>query len=286
MWLPITVANEEVSMFARWGRFVYRFRWPILVLALALVAGTVVAIGALSAPLKTGDSTGTNVESARANALIAAELPKQHQGASFTLIFTPRDPQLRAGDPAFGGAITAALAPLRADPRVSGIDYDPRSPTYVSKDGRRAFAVVNLRTDDESQAERDFGDLRAEVSSASLDVIATGEAALNRDFNSVIEQDLQRAERLSLPLTLAVLALIFGMVLWRLLRRATLSRVGLTLALAFGALALALVPLLVGAFTLLGGVAGIYELARHRDMSVYTIEIAALVGLGVAIDYS
>src|SRR5262249_7665194 len=56
--------------------------------------------------------------------------------------------------------------------------------------------------------------------------------------------------------------------------------------LVFGSLALAFIPILIGIFTLGGGVAGIYALAHRRDMSVYALNIASMVGLGVAIDYS
>ena len=107
-------------MFGAWGRFVYRFRWPVLLASLALVAGSVFAIIALSTKLSSGSSSDKRLEAAQAYALINDELPAQ--GTGFTLIFTAHDPNLTATDPAFAGAVDAALAPLRDDPRVAKIN--------------------------------------------------------------------------------------------------------------------------------------------------------------------
>jgi uncharacterized membrane protein YdfJ with MMPL/SSD domain len=64
-------------MFNAWGHFVYRFRWLVLVVSLALVAGSVVAILTLATSLKTSDSGAASMEATRAYNLIAAELPAQ-----------------------------------------------------------------------------------------------------------------------------------------------------------------------------------------------------------------
>jgi putative drug exporter of the RND superfamily len=267
-------------MFGAWGRFVYRFRWPVLLASLALVAGSVLAIMALSTKLASGGSGDKRLEAAQAYTLINGELPAQ--GTGFTLIFTAHDPNLTAADPAFAGAVDAALAPLRDDPRVGKIN---QSPKFVSKDGRRAFVTVAMR-DPYDQAAKQYDDVRAKVKSETLSIVATGGLPLNEDFTRVSEADLQRAEVVGLPLALLLLVVVFGMVLWRLLRRSTLSTVGLALALTLGALAVALIPILVGAFAFLGGLAGIFALAHRRDMSVYALNIASMIGLGVAIDYS
>ncbi|MFN8517097.1 MAG: MMPL family transporter, partial [Chloroflexia bacterium] len=89
-----------------------------------------------------------------------------------------------------------------------------------------------------------------------------------------------------LPIALAILILVFGATLWRTLRRSSLGTAGLALAITFGSIAIALVPIFVGAFVILGGLAGIYAFAHSRDMSIYALNVASMIGLGVAIDYS
>jgi putative drug exporter of the RND superfamily len=268
-------------MFNAWGHFVYRFRWLVLVVSLALVAGSVVAILTLATSLKTSDSGAASMEATRAYNLIAAELPAQ-QGSTFQLIFTAKDRNLKATDPAFTAAMNQALAPLRDDPRV---DKVTTSAAFISKDGHRAFAIVSMPAGF-SEALKQYPDVRGKVTSDTFTITATGYLPINEAFNATLEHDLVRAEVIGLPLALLVLAFVFGMVLWRLLRQTSLRTTGLALALTGGSLALALIPLLVGLFTIGGGVAGIYALAHRRDMSVYALNIASMIGLGVAIDYS
>ena len=268
-------------MFGAWGRAVYRLRWLVLVLSLAIVAGSVVAIVRLTTPLISGDSGIPGSESSRAAALIAAELPSD-SGGGFTLIFTAKDPSLKATDPAFAAAVEATLAPLRADPRVAAITQNP---AFVSNDGRRSFVLVTTR-DTTTAAGKYYAELRAKVASDRLDILSTGNLAVNADFSAVTEHDLRRAEFTGLPLALVILLLVFGATLWRTVRRSSLRGAALALTLTFGTLIVALIPLLVGGFAILGGLAGIYALAHRRDMTIYSLNIASMIGLGLAIDYS
>ena len=268
-------------MFAVWGRFVYRFRWLTLLASLALVMATAGAAGALTTKLSTSYDNNQDLEVWRAANLIERELPAQESG-NFILIFTARDAALRASDPAFAQAVEAVLGPLRADARVGRIDTNP---AFVSNDGRRSFAIVRLKGSPE-EAQEVYAALRPTITSPALAIVATGTPAVSEDFVRVSAEDLHRSEVTGLPLALIVLLVVFGMVIWRLLRRSSLSRVGLVLALTFGTLLVALIPLLIGGFTILGGMAGIYALAHRRDVSLYALNIATMIGLGVAIDYS
>jgi putative drug exporter of the RND superfamily len=271
---------ERCVMFEVWGHFVYRFRWPTFLGALALVIASVLAIGRLNMPLSTAYGDDPRMEARRALALADRELPSQVAG--FTLLFTANDPNLRASDPAFAAAMERALAPLRTDPRITQVVTDP---TFVSRDGRRAFAVVGMRGE-LPQAQEEWPAVRALVRSDDLGIMATGQVPLNVEWVHVSERDLQRAEIVGLPIALVVLLGVFGAILWRALRRSSLRRAALVLALAFGSLGIALLPLLVGVFTILGGLAGIYALAHERAMSIYALNIASMIGLGLAIDYS
>lgn len=268
-------------MFGAWGRLVYRLRWLVLPLSLALVTASVVAILLLQTSLVTGDSGIPGNESSRATSLIAAELPAD-SGGSFTLIFTAKDPALKATDPAFAAAVEAAVTPLRGDQRVAAITQNP---AFVSKDGQRLFVTVATR-DQAGEAGKYYEELRAQVQSDRLDILATGNLPINADFTTVTEHDLRRAEFIGLPIALAILLLVFGSTLWRTLRRTSLRGAGLALVLTFGSLLIALIPLLVGGFAILGGLAGIYAIAQRREMTIYSLNIASMIGLGLAIDYS
>src|SRR5438034_11838926 len=99
-------------MFAAWGRFVYRRRWPVLAISgLLLVASAFIVVQ--GGKLQSGGFIETS-ESGRASRLIERELPRAG-GGTFTLIFSS---DARSGtSPEFRAAVDAALEIGRASCR-------------------------------------------------------------------------------------------------------------------------------------------------------------------------
>ncbi len=248
-------------MFAAWGRFVYRRRWPVLLLSvlLLLASGFIASQGG---KLESGGFIET-AESGRASRLIEKELPIVG-GSTFTLIFS--SDTLSANDPAFRAAVEAALVPLRTDPRRDSIitpyDTSVLDPSrQISKDGHAI--AVDVAVKDTIDIARDYyPELRAKVTSDKLRVQATGVLAINNGFNAVLFADLQRAEVVALPLALILLLVVFGAVV------------------------AALIPLGTGLLAVLSGIAGMFLLSHITGVSVYAQNVVTLIGLGVAIDYS
>jgi putative drug exporter of the RND superfamily len=249
-------------MLEGWGRFVHRRRWAVLGASLVMLAlsGVLLAQGGdLGNP-----DTIPSTESGRASQLLTTELPRATgapTGASFTLVF--RSETLAVADPAYRQAVTDALVPLRSDPRVTSIRtyYDTPTPSLLSRDGHGMLAFVQLK-DPRAVAEVYFEDLRALVRSDTLTILATGGLPINRDFDVILDRDLQRAEIVSLPVALILMLIVFGTV------------VG------------ALVPLGVGVLAIVGGLGGVFLLTRFTDVSTYALNIVTLIGLGTSIDYS
>ncbi|MGI8912765.1 MAG: MMPL family transporter [Chloroflexota bacterium] len=246
-------------MFAAWAHFVYRHRWLTLVgsLLLLVVSGVLLIQGGV---LISAQPKGTQAD--QALTLLQNELPST-SGSSFTVVFGSST--LLATDPGFARAVQATLAGLHADPRVKAIQtpYDSTPPTaaWLSGDGHHALAVVSLK-DNFDTARSYYEAIRARIHSDQLTVEATDSLAISADFDRYLATDLQRAERVSLPLALLLLLLVFGTVV------------------------AALLPLGVGLCAVLGGIAGIYLLTRVTDMTPYALNVVTIIGLGVAIDYS
>jgi len=248
-------------MFAAWGRFVYRRRWPVLAVSGVLLLASIFIV-IQGGKLQSGGFIETS-ESGRASRLIERELPRAG-AATFTLLFS--SDTLSATSAQFRTALDAALAPLRSDPRVATIitpfDGTALDPTkLISKDGH-AVAVDVAAKDDLATARDYYPELRALVRSDTLRIQATGLLAINNGFNDVLQKDLNRAETVSLPLALVLLLVVFGSIV------------------------AALVPLGVGVLAVVGGIAGMFLVARVTDVSVYALNVVTLIGLGVAIDYS
>jgi len=249
-------------MFLRWGRLVHRFRWVTLFGSLVLLCSTVAALRTFPAPSSNGSATPPT-ESAHADNLIRAQLPSS-SSPGFDLIFS--SPSLRTGDAAFRSAMQDALAPLAGDARVSSIET-PYTATagaaaLQSKNGHEAIAVVTLR-EDASSARHDYPALRGLVHSDSLTVTATGAIAVSSDFTTYFGQDLARSSGVVFVVALVLLLVMFG----------TLVAAGL--------------PLLVAVAAEIGGIAlGVNLLNHFTDVAQTATDLVALIGLGVAIDYS
>ncbi len=252
-------------MFARWGRFVYRFRWATLI-ASALALGLSI-VGVLTGATFAGNGGfGADLPAGKASKLITDEIHitgGAKTGSGFELIFSST--KLTVDDAAFQSEIENAVAPLNSDLRVTGVTTpyrpaDQRS-ALISKDSHRALVIVALK-DDSITAQGYVNELIGKVHTTSLNVLATGQVPINLAFNHALEDDLQRAEYVALPVTLLLLLVIFAAVV------------------------AALLPLGVGVLAIVGGIGGTLSLAHLTDVSQYAVNIVTLIGLAVAIDYS
>jgi RND superfamily putative drug exporter len=245
----------------RWlARFALRRSGLIIVVCvLIMVAGGLVLLrgGRLSA----GNTEG--IESDIAQRIIEEKLAYPGD-SSFVILF--RGHELAPPDPRFIDAVRAAVAPLRSDPRVRAILAPDDAPPLVaerllSAPSRSALAVVSLKHEFSTAAE-EYPELKAMVQSPALDIGFTGNLAFRYDLNTTNGHDLLFAELLSLPLALLVLLVVF--------------RSAAAAALSVG----------IGALAVTTGVAIVTALSHVMDLAVYAVNIASLVGLGVAIDYS
>jgi Predicted drug exporters of the RND superfamily len=227
-----------------WGRWVYRLRGWLLILSLVSLAPAfvVVAQGARAPAAPVLAST----ESGRAADLMSRQLADRP--ISFDLILS--HPAPRATDPAFKAEVKRALQRLRDDPRVARIrtayDLDPPDQAFISRDGHRIRAVVELKHRGSAVESLEFSSLppglyatlRGLVAPSALDVVAAGSLVLHHDFVEVAQRDLHRAEMIILPV------------------------VALFLLLAFRSVVAALLPLGVGLLAMTGGIAATEILGR------------------------
>ncbi len=255
-------------MFGRWGRFVYRHRLATLIGSGAVLVASVVFL-VMGGTLTSGGPLTSNLEAARAGKLVSSDLGHETatvpKTSSFDLIF--KSGALPVSDPQFKDAVTTALAPIQSDSRIVSLltPYNVPSPqaaqSLTSKDSHEALVIVEINATGQ-KAWSVYSDLRSKVHSGTLTVTGTGFVPVNQAFNTTLESDLQRAEYVTLPVTLLLLVLIFASVI------------------AAG------LPLGIGILTIVGGIGGTFLLNHFTDVSQYAINIVTLIGLGVSIDYS
>ena len=169
---------------------------------------------------------------------------------------------LEAGTPAFELAAAQAMRDIPDAPHVAGVLSHLVAPRQVSDDGHTAYDVVllDLPPDDSPDA---VPILEERLGSApGLEVALAGGPAFYGDVQRVSEEDLRRSEVISLPLAAIALLLVFG------------------------SLVAAGVPLAVGGAAVLVALAAIFVVASFMPMSVFVLNLATLLGLGLGVDYS
>ncbi len=92
--------------------------------------------------------------------------------------------------------------------------------------------------------------------------LVSGAPALQHDLDPIVSADLRRAELIAIPIALAILVALLGFS------------------------AAVLIPFLFAAGTIAGALTIVYALAHGMAMASYVTNLVALIGLGIAIDYS
>jgi RND superfamily putative drug exporter len=213
----------------------------------------------LSGQLKGGGFDGANSEAERVQDLMSDEFGLSP--ATLTVIFTGDGTPARGEE--FQNAQESALADVRKlDDVRRVISYaDAEDPRFISEDGKKSYAVVtsNVSVD----ATRNVVDeVRSKVRSDELETYVTGAPAVYQDLEEASNEDVKDAEKYAFPF--AVIILIF----------------------AFGTLVAAGVPVLIGGASVVTALATLYFIAGVYDMSVFTLTLSTMLGLGLGIDYA
>jgi RND superfamily putative drug exporter len=248
-------------LFSRWGAFIYRFRKIVFVLALLLAAGSIVLASKTSSALSSGGWFDPTSESAT----VSQRLADEYDAGRGTIIALFRGaPGTDARSPQFQQTIADSLDRLAADSRVQNvIGYaQTGDDRFISTDDTMAYVVVDLAITDEA-AVNVMPELRALIdqpNDATLQL--TGVAPVTQDSAHQSEKELAQAESVSFPFAALILVLVF----------ASLVAAGM--------------PLVVAGLAIPTTLAGVYLVAQVTELSIYVQNVATMLGLALAIDYS
>ena len=248
------------GIFAAVGRFDYRFRRWLPLIGLAMVIGTNVWAASSGGTLIQGGWVIDGSEEQKAATVLAERFGSE----ATTMLVVYRDPAGEAASPDFQAKVQASLATVVDDPAVTKVQTygSTQAPALLSTDRAYTMAVVYLAKGVE-EAVDDAGRLAGEVKPpAGVQTWITGVAQVYHEFNAKIESDLFMAEAISLPIALLILLAVFG------------TLVGAAL------------PLVIAGFAMPTAFALISLLARVTEMSIFVTNIATMIGLALAIDYS
>ena len=245
-----------VALFAR---LIIRWRWAVLLFALAL-AGTAAITSADVADRLS--SAGWNLESS--DSTRADEMLRTRFHAAPDLLLVVQAPAAvdRRDIAAAGRRLTDAI---KAEKRVNHLDsyWTNRNPGQRAKDGKAATIAVFLAGDERQRTDAGKDLLeRITDSHPPLRISPAGPVAVTSQVQEQSEEDMKDSELMALPITLGILLLVFG-GLW-----------------AAG------MPLLVGLVSVTASLAVLNVLTEYTDISIFALNMTSMFGFGLAIDYS
>ncbi|MFC9543715.1 MMPL family transporter [Streptomyces sp. NPDC056956] len=244
--------------------------WTRLVTArprLALLAGLVLTVLAVLAGSGVADRMGSggwedpDAESTYATRALEEAFP--HSQPNLLLLVDAGDASV--DDPAVAAEAARLTERLAGEPGITGVGsyWQTRSPALRAEDGHEALIAARITGDETTMnetLERIAPTFRGEQ--GVVEVGIGGPVAVRHEMQTIIQEDLLRAELIALPVTLVLLVMVFG------------SAVA------------ALLPLGIGIVAILGTNAVLRGLTEITDVSVFAMNLTTALGLGLAIDYA
>lgn len=235
----------------------YRHRRRVLFAWLVVLAAVLAFGGNVFGRLETGYGDDTSE-----SALGAARL-RELDGTSAEVVAVVDGVDVAA--PAVQAEIEGATRDLRAmDGVVNVLDtYSTGHDQLVSRDRRATLLIASVSadlSDDEAEdVTRAVSDRLREIGAPHVRV--GGSALLDGEFQHATETDLKRGEMVALPIAFVVMIVIFG-----------------------GLLA-AFLPLIIAVLGSLSAFLVLLAATYLTDVSMYTLNVVTMLGLGLGIDY-
>jgi trehalose monomycolate/heme transporter len=245
-------------VFAVWGSWVARHRWRVLATALAVVVGAGIWGFGVFGELTEGGYADPGSESTR-----AANLVRNATGAQVgdvVVIYTPTSGSI--DDAALGQRVHSRMNALPKEYVHSWTSYwNGRSARYAAADSSSAVAVLELAGADDGAKLAAFRAIKDRLAVDGARSQVAGAAALGDASATRSTRDLGMAEAVSLPIVLILLLFILG------------------------SLVAASLPVLTGGCAVLGSMGVLHAIALHHEVNSFAVNVASLLGLGMAIDY-
>ncbi|MCZ0989089.1 MMPL family transporter [Streptomyces diastatochromogenes] len=244
-----------------WTRFVTARPRLSLLVALVLTALAVLAGSGVADRLGSGGWEDPAAESTYATKALEREFPDSQPN----LLLLVDSGRASVDDPAVAARARDLTERLATEQGVTGVGsyWQSKSPALRAKDGHEALIAARI-TGDENAMGKTLDRIAPHYrgTHGPVQVKVGGIVAVRHEMQTIIKDDLTRAEMIALPITLVLLVMIFGSAI------------------------AALLPLGIGIVAILGTNAVLRGLTSFTDVSVFALNLTTALGLGLAIDYA
>ncbi|CRK50619.1 putative membrane protein mmpL3 [Rhodococcus sp. RD6.2] len=251
-------------MFATWGQLVYRLRFTVIGVMVALMLG----LGAYGLGLEKNLSQ-SGWDDPGSESVAAAKLADGTFGrdttADVVLLYTAPDGKT-VDDPTFASKITKNLEEaVTNNPdqilKVNGSYWTTKLPQLADATKQHAIASVAIAGANDTEVAANFREVRDVFYIDGIDVQLAGLQPVTGTLNDTMANDVHRMELLAIP------------------------AVGVLLFFVFGGVVAAALPLIVGGLTIIAANGIVKLFTLFTDVNAFVVPVVSLIGLGLAIDY-
>lgn len=241
------------------GEWVYRFRIMIILAWLVIIGITIPFLPHIITPFK---STGFIADKAQST-LTKTALDKKlgyDQDNRFIVLYTSK--QLKANEKEFQQAIKHSLFQLKNFSIQHEIIYPKDNPFQISKDKHAAYAVIIIKSQQPLSSEA-LAQLKTLIKAPeNIQMTIGGKQIFTEGINQQTQDDLYQADMIAAPVAGIVLLLILGTVIAMLM------------------------PICLGGGCALIILTSLYFLGHIFTLSIFTLNLALLLGLCLSLDYA
>ena len=257
-------------MFAWWGRTVYRYRYIVIGLMVALCVGGGIYGIDLGKHVTQSGFYDEGSQSVRAS-LLADGAYGRDRTSHIVAILTPPDDK-KVDDPQWSKEMVDELDAFakKHEDKVAGWAGWLRAPDSTdatvaqmkTQDMRKTFVSIPLKGDGDDEILKNYQAVAPDLKTINNgDIKLGGLNPLANELTGTIGVDQQRAEVAAIPLVAVLLFFVFG-----------------------GVVAASL-PAIIGGLSILGALGIMRLVADYAPVHFFAQPVVTLIGLGIAIDY-
>ena len=245
--------------FYKLGQCIYHLRWGIIGLWFVMILACIPFLPNIISPFKTTGFVDESAPSTKASQYLDKKLGYNRYN-KFIIIYTSKT--LLATDPSYIYKLKHSLSDLSNFPIKHDIIYPDSNVKQISKDKHTAYVVVILKQR-EQISDKLLDEFISSIKKPShMSMHLGGEAIFNNDVNKQTEKDLYKADFVATPVAIVTLIVVFGSII------------------------AALLPVVLGGGCALLTLTTLYFLGHAFTLSIFTLNIALMLGLCLSLDYA
>ncbi len=181
-------------------------------------------------------------------------------GESEQIIILVKSPDQNVDSTEFKNAFNSVVKPFEKEGATITSYYTTGASALKSSDSRSSYALVEFKNKSDDDTYKFIQ--KQPLQYGNNEVRFGGTLVASKQISHQIEQDLVKAELISLPILLILLIVIFRSI------------------------TAAVLPVLLGIVSVIGGLSIVRLIATYINIDQYAINVITVLGLGLSIDYS